>query len=159
VSPLAAGIIGVMTLAAGWTVYDLLARTPLVEHERAFAAAGFALIVAGAWALSLVLSARATYIHVGAVFGTIMTANVWMRILPPQRRMIAAAAKGERFDDALAAGAKRRSKHNTFLAVPTTFVMISNHFPTATYGNHYAVPVLGALILVGWGAAALLRRA
>jgi uncharacterized membrane protein len=159
VSPLAAGIIGVMTLAAGWTIYDLLARTPLVEHERAFAAAGFALIVAGAWALSLVLSARATYIHVGAVFGTIMTANVWMRILPPQRRMIAAAAKGERFDDALAAGAKRRSKHNTFLAVPTTFVMISNHFPTATYGNHYAVPVLGALILVGWGAAALLRRA
>jgi uncharacterized membrane protein len=88
-----------------------------------------------------------------------MTANVWMRILPPQRRMIAAAAKGERFDDALAAGAKRRSKHNTFLAVPTTFVMISNHFPTATYGNHYAVPVLGALILVGWGVAALLRRA
>ena len=80
-----------------------------------------------------------------------------MRILPPQRRMIAAAAKGEHFDDALAAGAKQRSKHNTFLAVPTTFIMISNHFPTATYGNHYAVPVLGALILVGWGAAS--RRA
>jgi uncharacterized membrane protein len=88
-----------------------------------------------------------------------MVANVWMRILPPQRRMIAAAAKGEAFDERLGAGAKHRSKHNTFMAVPTTFIMISNHFPTATYGNHYAVPVLGALILVGWTAAALLRRA
>ena len=157
-SPLAAGAVGVGTLVAGWTIYDLLARTPLVDREAGFAAAGFALIVATAWALSRVLPARAAYIHIGALFGTIMTSNVWMRILPPQRRMIAAAAKGEPFDPSLAAGAKRRSKHNTFLAVPATFLMISNHFPTATYGNHYAVPILAALILVGWGAAALLRR-
>jgi uncharacterized membrane protein len=73
--------------------------------------------------------------------------------------MIAAIARGDTFDEALGAGAKLRSKHNTFLAVPTTFVMISNHFPTATYGNHYAVPILGGLILLGWGAAAVLRRA
>jgi uncharacterized membrane protein len=73
--------------------------------------------------------------------------------------MIAAAAKGEPFDAALAAGAKERSKHNTFLAIPTTFIMISSHFPTATYGNHYAIAVLGGLILLGWGAAGILRRA
>jgi len=108
--------------------------------------------------LSTVLSTRATYIHVGALFGTIMAANVWMRILPPQRRMIAAAARGESFDPSLASGAKHRSKHNTFLAVPATFVMISNHFPTATYGNHYAVAILAGLILVGWAAAWQLRR-
>ena len=59
---------------------------------------------------------------------------------------------------ALAADPKRRSRHNTYLAVPATFIMISNHFPTATYGNHFAVSILGTLILVGWGAAALLRR-
>src|SRR5258708_12838304 len=70
--------------------------------------------------------------------------------------MIAAAVKGEPFDAVLGGGAKQRSKHNTFLAVPTTFIMISNHFPTATYGNHYAVAVLGALILVGWVAAGVL---
>lgn len=159
VSPLVAGGIGVATLIVGWIVYDLLVRTPLVDHEPAFAAVGFVLIVATTFALSLVFSSRATYIHIGALFGTIMASNVWMRILPPQRRMIAAAAKGERFDPALAAGAKRRSKHNTFLVVPATFIMISNHFPTATYGNHYAVAILGVLILIGWGAAALLRRA
>jgi uncharacterized membrane protein len=158
VGPIAASAIGVGTLVAGWAIYDLLAGTPIVDNEPAFAVLGFGLIVGAAFALSLALSTRATYIHVGALFGTIMAANVWMRILPPQRRMIAAAAKGEPFDPALAAGAKRRSKHNTFLAVPATFIMISNHFPTATYGHHYAVPILGALILLGWAAAAVLRR-
>jgi uncharacterized membrane protein len=158
-SPIVASLIGAGSLVAGWVIYDLLARTPLVDNEPAFAVLGFALTVGAAFALSTVLSTRATYIHIGAVFGTIMALNVWMRILPPQRRMIAAAAKGEPFDPSAAAGAKRRSKHNTFLVVPATFIMISNHFPTATYGNHYALPILGALILVGWGAAALLRRA
>jgi uncharacterized membrane protein len=159
VTPMVAGLIGTATLIAGWVLYDLLARTPLVRNGQAFGGAAFILIIALAAVLSRVLSARATYIHVGALFGTIMALNVWMRILPPQRRMIAAAVKGEAFDTALAAGAKERSKHNTFLAIPTTFIMISNHFPTATYGNHDAVAVLGALILVGWGAAGILRRA
>ncbi len=159
ITPIVASLIGMGTLVLGWVVYDLLVRTPLVRNEPVFAAVGFILIIATTIALSRLLSTRATYIHVGAVFGTIMVLNVWMRILPPQRRMIAAAAKEESFDETLAAGAKQRSKHNTFLAVPTTFIMISNHFPTATYGNHYAVAVLGALILVGWGAAGILRRA
>ena len=158
VGPIVASAIGVGTLVVGWVIYDLLARTPLVDSDVAFAVLAFVLIEALTAALSLALSTRATYIHIGALFGTIMTLNVWMRILPPQRRMIAAAAKGEPFDAGLAGGAKQRSKHNTFLAVPTTFIMISNHFPTATYGNHYAVPILAALILLGWGAAALLRR-
>ena len=156
---IAASIVGVATLLVGWAFYDLLARTPLARNDMAFGTVGFILILALTYGLSLVLSSRATYMHVGALFGTIMVANVWMRILPPQRRMLAAAVKGTAFDDTLAAGAKHRSKHNTFLAVPTTFIMISNHFPTATYGNHYAVAILGALILVGWGAAAWLRRA
>ena len=159
VTPIVASLIGMGALVAGWIVYDLLVRTPVVKNDPVFAALSFILILATAFALSRLLSTRATYIHIGAVFGTIMVLNVWMRILPPQRRMIAAAAKGEPFDATLAASAKERSKHNTFLAVPTTFIMISNHFPTATYGNHYAVAVLGALILVGWFAAGILRRA
>jgi len=154
-----ASIISIATLLLGWIAYDTLARTPLVDNDTAFAVVGFVLTMALAAALALVLSSRATYIHVGALFGTIMVSNVWMRILPPQRRMIAAAVKGEPFNEAVGAGAKQRSKHNTFLAVPTTFIMVSNHFPTATYGNHYAVLVLGVLILVGWAAAAVLRRA
>jgi len=88
-----------------------------------------------------------------------MTLNVWMRILPAQRKMIAAAAAGTKFDAALGAGAKLRSKHNTFMAVPVVFVMLSNHFPSATYGNSYGWEVLVALILLGWVAAKIIREA
>src|SRR5829696_7882538 len=116
VSPVAGMAIGIATLFLGWAIYDLLARSPLVTNGPVFAGLGFVLIVALATGLSTVLSTRATYIHIGALFGTIMVNNVWMRILPPQRRMIAAGMKGEAFDAAAAAGAKRRSMHNTFLA-------------------------------------------
>ena len=106
-----------------------------------------------------VFSGRAAYIHVGAVFGTIMTANVWFRILPSQRKMIAASAAGEKLDPTLGAQAKLRSKHNTFLAVPVVFLMISNHFPVATYGNAYAWEVLLSMVVIGWVAEKIIREA
>ncbi len=109
--------------------------------------------------LSHVFSGRAAYIHVGAMFGTIMMLNVWERILPAQRKMIAAAAAGATFDASLGAQAKLRSKHNTFMAVPVVFIMLSNHFPVATYGNRYSWQILVALVVVGWAAAEVIRRA
>jgi uncharacterized membrane protein len=151
--------VGIGALVAGWIVYDLLARSPLVRSDIGFAAVALACIVAAAVALDTVFSSRATYIHIGGMLGTIMAANVWMRILPPQRRMIAAVARGDAIDPAHGAGAKQRSKHNTFMAVPVVFIMISSHFPIATYGNRYSTAVLAVLMVVGWAAAAVLRRA
>ncbi len=151
--------IGLGVIAGGWIVYDLALRSPLGRSEAAFAAFSVLMIAVLAWTLTRVFSGRAAYIHVGALFGTIMTANVWFRILPSQRRMIAAAATGTTFDAALSAQAKLRSKHNTFLAVPVVFIMISNHFPVATYGNDHAWEVLVALVLLGWAAAKVIREA
>jgi uncharacterized membrane protein len=154
-----AGIaIGVGALVAGWIIYDLAARSPLGKSQAAFAGFGLVMTAAAAWGLLHVFSGRAAYIHVGAIFGTIMTLNVWMRILPAQRKMLAAAAAGETFDAALGAQAKLRSKHNTFLAVPVVFLMLSNHFPVASYGNRYGWEVLLALVVVGWVAAKLIRE-
>ena len=112
-----------------------------------------------AYGLVHVFSGRAAYIHVGAMFGTIMVLNVWMRILPAQRKMIAAAAAGATFNPAIGAQAKLRSKHNTFMAVPVVFLMLSNHFPVATYGNTYSWEILVGLVLIGWVAAKLIREA
>jgi uncharacterized membrane protein len=154
-----AGIaIGVGFMVAGWIIYDLVVRTALGKSQAAFA--GFALIMtaASAWGLMHVFSGRAAYIHIGAIFGTIMTVNVWMRILPAQRRMLAAAAAGETFDPSLGAQAKLRSKHNTFLAVPVVFLMLSSHYPVATYGNHYGWEILVGLVVAGWAAAKLIRE-
>jgi len=159
ISKSAAIAIGLGAVVAGWVIYDQAVRSPLGNSQAAFA--GFALVMTAAagWGLLHVLSARAAYIHVGAIFGTIMTLNVWMRILPSQRKMIAAAAAGEKFDAALGAQAKLRSKHNTFMAVPVVFLMISSHFPVATYGNKYSWGILVFLILIGWAAAKLVRSA
>jgi uncharacterized membrane protein len=151
--------IGIAVLVGGWIVYDLAARSFLGRSEAGFAVFSLLAIAALAWGLTHVFSGRAAYIHVGAVLGTIMTANVWSRILPAQRKMIAAAAAGKTLDASLSAQAKLRSKHNTFMAVPVVFIMISNHFPVATYGNTYGWEVLVALVLVGWVAAKVIREA
>jgi uncharacterized membrane protein len=72
--------------------------------------------------------------------------------------MITVAASGEKLDPLLSAQAKLRSKHNTFMAVPVVFIMISNHFPVATYGNRYGWQILIALVLLGWVAAKVIRE-
>jgi len=155
------GAIGlaVGVLVVGWIVYDLLMLSPLGKNEKVFAIVAYILIVMVAYGLTRVLSGRAAYIHIGAMFGTIMAANVWMRILPAQRKMIAAINEGKKPSDALSAQAKLRSKQNTFMAVPVVFIMISNHFPGVTYGEHYNWVILSLLILVGWVAAKFIRRA
>ena len=154
-----AAIIGVAAIALAWVVYDLLWLSPLGKSETLGAVISFVLLVGASYALVHLLSGRAAYMHIGAMMGTIMAANVWMRILPAQRRLVAALAAGTPPDVALAARAKSRSKHNTFMAVPVVLIMISNHFPTATYGSRYNWIVLSVLVLLGWAAAKLIRRA
>ena len=155
----AAAAIGIGVLVVGWIVYDLLMLSPLGRNEVAFAVVAYLLIVLLSFGLTQVFSARAAYLHVGATLGTIMATNVFHRILPAQRKMIAALKQGQKPDERLSAQAKLRSKQNTFMAVPVVFIMISNHFPGVTYGDHYNWIILSVLVLVGWIAAKFIRRA
>jgi uncharacterized membrane protein len=155
----AAGIaIGIGALLAGWLIYDFAVCSPLGRSPTSFVVFAFIATAAASWGLLHVFSGRAAFIHMGAIFGTIMTANVWSSILPAQSKMIAAAAAGAKFDTALGAQAKLRSKHNTFMAVPVVFLMLSNHYPVATYGNRYNWYVLMGLIVIGWIAAKIIRE-
>jgi len=155
----AAVALGIGIIVACGVVYDAMMASPLGRHEKLFAAIGYVLIVVVAYVLTNVFSGRAAYIHLGAIFGTIMAANVWMHILPSQKKMIAALKEGHKPDERLSARAKLRSKQNTFMAVPVVFIMISNHFPGVTYGERYNWLILSALVLVGWIAAKFIRRA
>lgn len=150
--------IGVGALVVGWLIYDLLMISPLGRNEKLFAVIAYALIVGAAYGLTRVLSGRAAYIHVGAMFGTIMAANVWMRILPAQRKMIEAIKAGQKPDERLAAQAKLRSKQNTFMAVPLVFLMLSNHYGGNTTGGYDWIHMV-VLIPLGWLAAKFIRRA
>ena len=159
ISPWTAIAVGLGTLIVGWVIYDLMHFSPLGKNEVAFAVVAFLMVVAVAYGLTRVLNGRAAYLHVGAMFATIMAGNVWMRILPAQKKMIAAILEGRKPDDALSNQAKFRSKQNTFMAVPVVFLMISNHFPSVAYGAEFNWIVMAVLILLGWGAAKFIRRA
>src|SRR5258706_155920 len=102
-------------------------------------------------------ASRAAYMQIGATLGSFMALNVWVRILPAQRQLIAAVKAGNEPDMRLADLAKQRSKQNTFIVLPVVFIMISSHFPVATYGNQYNWLVLAVLVLVGWGVAKVIR--
>jgi uncharacterized membrane protein len=145
-------------ILASWPVYNVLWFKVAKNDAMGVILSGF-LVVALAWFVSRYMTGRAAYLQVGAMFGTIMAFNVWMRILPAQRRMVAALAAGQEPNQTEALRAKTSSKHNTFLAVPVVFIMLSNHFPSITYGRHYEWVILSVLIFVGWGAAKLIRRA
>jgi uncharacterized membrane protein len=151
-------LIGLALLPVGWLVYELLWSSPLGRNERIGTVLSLLLIVGLTYALTRVISSRAAYMHVGALLGTLMTANVWMRILPAQRQMIAAARDGGIPDQRLADRAKTRSKHNTFMVMPVVFIMLSSHFPVSTYGHKYNWLILGFLTIAGWIAAKIVRE-
>lgn len=146
-SPPAAIAISVASLAGGWFVYDGLCRL-LEGKENVLAALVFVFIMACAWALFHVFSARAAYIHVGAIIGTIMVANVFFHIIPGQKRVVADIRAGRDPDPRPGIIGKQRSVHNTYFTLPVLFVMISNHYPM-TYSHPQGWLVLGVIMLAG----------
>ncbi|HEU4843772.1 MAG TPA: urate hydroxylase PuuD [Burkholderiaceae bacterium] len=140
--------IGIGTLVVGWTVYDLLCRSPLGQRELPFGIVIFALIVGAAYGLTHVLSGRAAYIHVGALIGTIMVGNVLMLIIPGQRKMVEAMQAGGLPDPRHGQKAKQRSVHNNYFTLPVLFIMISNHY-AMTYRNDRAWLVLAFIMAAG----------
>jgi uncharacterized membrane protein len=144
-------------LALAWVAYDALWRSRIARGEPVGAVVSFVLLVAVIFGLTRMMSGRAAYIHVGAMLGTFMTANVWLRILPFQRQMVAAVKKGIPPDMSLGARAKQRTKHNNYMVMSVVLIMISNHFPVATYGNQYNWVVLPILMIIGGLAAKILR--
>jgi uncharacterized membrane protein len=143
----AAIAIGVGVLVGGWLVYDTLWRSPIGKNTPLAFAISFALLIGVSYGLTRVLSGRAAYIHVGALLGTLMTANVWFYVVPSQRELVAATKAGLPQDPALSYRAKQRSIHNNYMTFPVLFIMISNHFPS-TYGNTLNWLIL-AVLMVG----------
>ena len=147
-APWQAIAVGLGTLVVGWTVYDLLCRSPLGKREGLLGLVMFGLIVLAAYTLSHLLSGRAAYIHVGAMIGTIMVGNVLMVIIPGQRKLVEAMKRGEAPDAIYGIRAKQRSVHNNYFTLPVLFIMISNHY-AMTYNHAYNWLVLAAIMAAG----------
>ncbi|MBY0416327.1 MAG: urate hydroxylase PuuD [Bdellovibrionales bacterium] len=141
--------LGVFTLVGSWVFYDFLwereitRNKPLVGHF--FTIAWF---VGMTYILCHTLSGRAAYMHIGGMIGTWMTANVFMRIIPRQLKMVEASKSGTPVNQEWAKNAKNRSTHNTYFTLPVILIMISNHFPM-TYGSDYNWLILLCLSAAG----------
>jgi len=147
-APWQAIAIGIAVIVFGWIVYDLLYASPVGRVPHLGGAIGCVLLVATAWGLGQIFGGRGAYIHVGALMGTIMTANVAMRIIPGQKRMVASLLAGERPDPLPGIRAKQRSVHNNYLTLPVLFVMLSSHAPS-TYGGSHAWLTLALVFAAG----------
>jgi uncharacterized membrane protein len=143
-------------ILAAWVAYDLLWKN--CKNQIAGIIVSYILIVVSAWVSCRYFSPRGAFLQVGAMLGTIMAANVWMIIIPSQRRMVNALKEGREPNLKEADRAKLRSKHNTFIVLPVVFLMISNHYPNV-FGSKYNWIILSVVVVIGWIAAKLIRRA
>src|SRR5881394_2087050 len=150
ISRSAAIALGLGLLVVGWLVYDGLWSSRLATRPPPRLATTISLILlAGVtYALCRLLSGRAAFMHIGSLLGTIMVANVWMRILPAQREMLAATRGGRPADFTLGERAKQRSVHNSYMTFPLLFIMLSNHYP-ATYASSANWLILLLLFVAG----------
>jgi uncharacterized membrane protein len=119
---------GVMIAVAflGFGLYDgVFAR---IRSGVAQLVLGVVLIVAYSEGLVATgFSYRGQSIHLGALLGTVMVANLWMRVWPNQRRGLEAMARGEAPDPARMGLAAERARHNASLAAPLLFAMMAQH--------------------------------
>jgi len=148
VTPVQATLLAALLLAVSWFLYDALWLSPLGRAGWPAVVFSFVYLAGAMYLLTHLLSGRAAFIHVGAIMGTIMVANVWLRILPAQQQMIDATRQGKAPDLELGKAAKKRSMHNSYMTFPVLFIMLSNHFP-ATYSGEYAWITLALLIVAG----------
>ena len=127
----AAIAIAVGSLPTAWLIYAGLSRTQLLYRPALFLLVGGVLVALAAYLLGQVFSGRGTFMHIGAMLGTIMAANVFFVIIPSQKKLVRAAQKGETLDPNFVAWVQLRSRHNNYLTLPVLFTMIAHHFPMA----------------------------
>lgn len=134
ISPVTGIAIGIGSFIVAWLLYHFLCKTPLVKKGPWFALVGCIVLTGFAFFYTHVFSARAAYIHFGAMIGTLMAGNVFFIIIPSQKAMVKAAKENKPLNPALGKFALLRSIHNNYFTLPVLFVMVSNHFPS-TFGS------------------------
>lgn len=155
--PAQAVAISVLSLGAGWLIYDRICKSPLGRNPTVLAVLVFGLIVFAAYVYGLVFSGRGAFIHVGAFVGTIMAVNVFGIIIPNQKKITAALLAGRAPDPALGAQGKQRSVHNNYLTLPVLVMMVSAHYPML-FSHPHSWLVVALIIVIGGSARHFLNR-
>lgn len=136
------------SLTIGWILYDLLCKSKIGENSTTLMVLLYVILVAMAWGYTQVFSGRAALLHLGAFTATIMTANVFLIIMPNQRIVVADLKAGRTPDPKYGKIAKQRSTHNNYLTLPVVFLMLSNHYPLA-FASEYNWLIASLVFLMG----------
>lgn len=140
--------ISLASLAFGWAAYNTLCKVFVDANQTWLMAALFVILVAMAWGYAQVFSGRAALLHLGAFTATIMSANVFMIIIPNQKIVVADLKAGRQADPKYGKIAKQRSTHNNYLTLPVLFLMLSNHYPLA-FASHWNWLIASLVFLMG----------
>ncbi|MDU8942214.1 urate hydroxylase PuuD [Rhodophyticola sp. MJ-SS7] len=136
------------SLTVGWLAYDMLCKSPLGERPTLLMALLFVVLLAMSWGYHQVFSGRAALLHLGAFTATIMSANVFLVIIPNQKIVVADLRAGRSPVARYGKIAKLRSTHNNYLTLPVIFLMLSNHYPLA-FGVHWSWLIAVLVFLMG----------
>ena len=143
-----AALISIGSLIVSWLVYEAACRSALAKHEMALSLIGFVYLVALTYMYTHVFSGRGALNQIGALIGTIMVANVFIVIIPNQKKMVAAMLASKVPEARLGDEGKTRSVHNNYLTLPVIFLMLSNHYPLV-YATKYNWVIVAILLVVG----------
>ncbi|MDB5366166.1 MAG: cysteine desulfurase [Rhodospirillales bacterium] len=135
-------------LAIGWFLYDSICTSEVGSSDRRLIAVLFVLLLLAAYFYGHVFSGRGAFMQVGATIATWMTANVFLVIIPNQKRAVAMLLNGETPPAWLGKRSKQRSLHNNYLTLPVVFLMLSNHNPLA-FATRFNWVIIGVLLIAG----------
>ncbi|MER9870445.1 urate hydroxylase PuuD [Mesorhizobium sp. M0136] len=141
-------LLSLATIGVGWVVYDLLCRSPLGNSDTGLMLVLYGVLVFIAWGLTHLFTGRAAFLHLGAITATIMSANVFMVIIPNQKIVVADLIAGRKPDPKYGKIAKQRSLHNNYLTLPVLFLMLSNHYPLA-FGTEFNWVIASLVFIIG----------
>lgn len=141
-------LISAASLTVGWIFYDFLCKSPLGEKPTVLMLLLFVILVAMSWGYNQIFTGRAAFLHLGAFTATIMTANVFLIIMPNQRIVVKDLQEGRSPDPKYGKIAKLRSTHNNYLTLPVVFLMLSNHYPLA-FATEHAWIIASLVFLTG----------
>jgi uncharacterized membrane protein len=100
--------LSIASIGVGWVVYDLLCKSPLGKSDTGLMVVLYIVLVVISWGYTHLFTARASFLHLGAFTATIMTANVFLIIIPNQKKVVADLIAGRSPDPALGKQAKQR---------------------------------------------------
>jgi uncharacterized membrane protein len=133
-------------LVLAWLAYDAACR--FRRDDRLVAVAVAVLVALSAFAAGELFAARAAFLQVGAMLGTMMAANVFFTIIPAHWELVRAKQQGREPDPEPGLRAKQRSVHNNYLTLPVVFTMLAGHFPLAFGAGHAWLVLLAIFALV-----------